>query len=332
MSRIAFTKGLHELGNGHYAYLQPSGSWGYSNSGLIIDGDHALLVDTLFDEDLTAEMLATMKRLTNVGADEIGLVVNTHANGDHTFGNRLLTRASIIASRHTATEMAHDDPAMLASIVQNAPAIGPAGLFVAAKMGQFNFAGVKLRHPDQTFEGELTLRVGDKAVHLIEVGPAHTEGDTLVFVPQDRVVYTGDILFIDGTPIIWAGPVGNWIRACDRILAMDVVSIVPGHGPVTDKSGVRSVRDYLVFIERETRARHAAGLSAWEAAQDIDLGAFGRWMDSERLAVSVDSIYREINGDTTPRDLVALIARCAELERAYLEQEARRRSCDGSNP
>ena len=205
MSKTPYTKALHDLGNGHYAYLQPSGTWGYSNAGLIINGDQSLLVDTLFDERLTAEMLTTMKRTVGVGAEEIGIAVNTHANGDHTFGNRLLTRASIIASQRCATEMEHDDPAMLASLVANADNFGLAGKFVAAKMGQFDFAGVKLRRPDRTFNGELTLKVGDKDVQLIEVGPAHTEGDTLVYVPKDRVVYTGDILFVDGTPIIWAG-------------------------------------------------------------------------------------------------------------------------------
>ena len=82
---------------------------------------------------------------------------------------------------------------------------------------------------------------------------------------------------------------------------------------------MRAVKDYLTFVERETKARHAAGMNAWEAAQDIDLGAFGKLLDAERLAVSVDSIYRELNGDTSPRDLVALIARLAQLEQIYLK-------------
>ena len=77
MSKTPYTKALHDLGNGHYAYLQPSGTWGYSNAGLIINGDQSLLVDTLFDERLTAEMLTTMKRTVGVGAEEIGIAVDT---------------------------------------------------------------------------------------------------------------------------------------------------------------------------------------------------------------------------------------------------------------
>ena len=95
-------------------------------------------------------------------------------------------------------------------------------------------------------------KVGDKVVNLIEVGPAHTNGDVLVYVPSDKVIFTGDILFIEGHPILWAGPVMNWINACEKIISMDVDFIVPGHGPVTNNNGVRAVKDYLTYIDTES--------------------------------------------------------------------------------
>src|ERR1700735_1532858 len=98
MSAWKFTKGLHDLGRGAWAWLQPSGTWGYSNAGLIVDGDQALLVDTLFDERLTATMLDAMRDATGFGADRIGVVVNTHSHGDHTFGNRLWEKGGVISS------------------------------------------------------------------------------------------------------------------------------------------------------------------------------------------------------------------------------------------
>ena len=127
----------------------------------------------------------------------------------------------------------------------------------------------------------------------------------------------GDILFIDGTPIAWAGPVSNWIKACDRIMAMDVDAIVPGHGPITDKGGVKRMQDYLVHVDRETRKRHAAGMNSWEAAQDIGLGSFGAWDDAGRLAVTVETIYREIDADRSPRNLMELFSRMMQLETRY---------------
>ena len=89
-SKGPYTKGLHDLGNGCYAYLQPDGSWGWSNAGLVVDSGESLLVDTLFDLKLTAEMLEAMRRAEPKAAARIGTLVNTHSNGDHTFGNQLV--------------------------------------------------------------------------------------------------------------------------------------------------------------------------------------------------------------------------------------------------
>ncbi len=94
---------------GSGAYLQPDGGWGWSNAGLITDGDAALLVDTLFDLRLTAEMLAVMRRATPA-ADRFDTVVNTHANGDHCYGNSLVAGAEIIASTACAREMVEVPP------------------------------------------------------------------------------------------------------------------------------------------------------------------------------------------------------------------------------
>jgi glyoxylase-like metal-dependent hydrolase (beta-lactamase superfamily II) len=149
------------------------------------------------------------------------------------------------------------------------------------------------------------------------VGPAHTAGDVIAFVPANRVVYTGDILFVDGTPIAWAGPVSNWIKACNRILGLEVDVVVPGHGPITDKAGVKRMQDYLVYVDEQARQRHAAGMNAWDAAQNIALGSFGAWEDAERLAVTVDTIFREINDDHSPRNIMELFGRMADLQRRY---------------
>jgi glyoxylase-like metal-dependent hydrolase (beta-lactamase superfamily II) len=120
---------------------------------------------------------------------------------------------------------------------------------------------------------------------------------------------------VNGTPIIWAGPVGNWIHACDRIVAWDVDTVVPGHGPITDKAGVATMRDYLIYIDREARRRFDAGMSAEEAAFDISVSDYSSWSDSERIAVNVDTLYREYRGDDGPPDVAALFGLMARLYR-----------------
>lgn len=300
MPRWQYTKGLHELGNGCYAWLQPDGHWGYSNSGLVTDAGRALLVDTLFDVAHTREMLDGYRRATPA-AGRIGILVNTHSNGDHTYGNQLVPGARIVASRTCAEEMAESfaRPEERAAVMRDWANRGAFGRWlheIYGKPGDFRFDDVVYTPPTETFDEALTVRVGEKEVRLLEVGPAHTGGDVIAWVPQDRTLFTGDILFIGGHPVVWAGPVGNWIRACDLILGLDVETIVPGHGPITDKSGVRAFRGYLEFITEAARKRYDAGLGVEEAAREIAMEAYADWLDAERMVINVACLYREFSG------------------------------------
>ena len=310
-----YVRGLHELGRGSWAWLQPDGGWGWSNAGLITDGDEALLVDTLFDTRLTDEMLKAMRAAEPL-ARTIGTVVNTHSNGDHCNGNALLPDAEIVASQATADEFAHESPAMMANLMRRAPAMGEVGEFFQHCFGAFDFEGVTQRLPTRTFVGALDLTVGTKPVALKQVGPAHTRGDIVVHVPSDRLAFTGDILFIEGHPIIWAGPVGNWIDACGYLLSLDLETVVPGHGPITDRRGVQAVHDYLVFVRDEARLRFDAGMPPFDAAMDIALGDYDSWGDAERIAVNVATLYKEFAHDATPNNVTELFGWMAKIHKS----------------
>lgn len=272
-----------------------------------------MLVDTLFDVPLTREMLAAMKAAEPRAAERIDMLVNTHHNGDHCFGNSCCEGAEIIAHRLAREAMAHEGPERLARLMEAAPQMGEAGAYLARIFGPFDFRGSPQALPTTTFETELTRSVGDKTVHILHVGPAHTPGDALVHVPADRIVFTGDILFIEGHPIMWEGPVSNWIAACERILAMDVETVVPGHGPITNKRGVRAVRDYLAYVRDEARRRYDAGLSAFDAARDIDMSDYDAWGDGERIVVNVMTLYREFADSAPTVDFVTLWGQMASL-------------------
>jgi cyclase len=291
MQKWPYTKGLHDLGNGCYAYLQPDGTWGYSNAGLVVDGGESLLVDTLMDLKLTREML-DMMRAAVPSAAEIGTVVNTHSNPDHTNGNQLVAQAPIISSTACLEEMKEQSSAT------RYPMTGEAGAFFQEVLGsRFDFSGIRPVLPSRTFDRELHIHVGSKEVLLFELGPAHTRGDIVAYVPADRTVFTGDILFAGGHPVIWAGPVSNWIRACDTILGWDLETVVPGHGPITDNNGVRALKQYLEYVRDESRKCFDAGMGYEDAARHIGLDAFSDWTDPERLVVNVYACYCEFTGE-----------------------------------
>ena len=150
---------------------------------------------------------------------------------------------------------------------------------------------------------------------LKQVGPCHTTGDILAFVPDDKLMFTGDILFIEGHPILWVGPVSNWIAACDYMLDLPVDVVVPGHGPITDKRGVQAMRDYLVYVRDEAKARFDAGLGVYDAAMDISLADFDSWGDAERIVVNVATLYREFGSTERAGNPFELMARIRKARR-----------------
>jgi cyclase len=272
-----------------HAWLQPDGGWGLSNAGLVIGDGAALLVDTLFDLPHTRRMLAGFEPLT--GSAPITTVVNTHANGDHWFGNELVADAEIIAAEVTAREMRAVGPGSLVNLLAMA---GEAGDYARQIFGRYEFADITPTYPTRTFSDQTVVSVGGVDVVLINVGPAHTRADTIAYCERDGIVYTGDIVFAGGTPIVWAGPFSNWVAACDRILALDAHLLVPGHGPVCTPSVVQTMVDYLQFVHAEAARRFASGMPVLEAAADIDLGTFAELPENERLVVNVIAVYREL--------------------------------------
>ncbi len=312
---MSYVRGLQEVGDGLYAYLQPDGGWGWSNSGLIVDGEDTLLVDTLYDLTLTEQMLQSMRAAVPAAA-RIDTLVNTHANGDHCYGNQLVGGARIVASERTAAEMAELPPAAMAALLEQAPAMGELGAFFLECFGAFDFEGIELALPQETFSGQLSMRVGELDLELIEVGPAHTRGDTLVHVPARRALFSGDILFSGAHPIAWAGPVSNWIAACDRILAMDVEVIVPGHGPLAGPDAVAELKAYFEYLYAQARACHAEGMTALQAARAISLDRWADWGERERLFVNIANVYTELSGDREPLNPLAAFEGMAELARS----------------
>ena len=317
MAQWQYTKGLHDIGNGLYAYLLPDGSWGWSNAGLIVDGEETLLVDTLFTVGLTQQMLDTMRDAAPA-ANNIGKVVNTHANADHIWGNQLVKDAEIIASAGCAEEFDHFKPEQVIEMMENAKELGVLGEFVEHCFTPFDFSGIELTPPTTTFDKEMTVQVGDKAVELYNVGPAHTRGDVLAYVPGDKAIFTGDIIFNEGHPVIWDGPIANWQAACERILALDVDVVVPGHGPVTDKAYVRKFKGYLDYIEAESRKGFDAGLSEWDAACEISLADYDTWLDAERVIGNVHALYREFRDDGSEPEVMPVFEAMAQFHKEII--------------
>ncbi|MGO8848748.1 fumarylacetoacetate hydrolase family protein [Mycobacterium sp.] len=310
-ARVPYIRGLHEVADRVWAWTLPDGGYGWSNAGLVAGDGAALLVDTLFDLALTREMLAAMSPITSSAPITDALI--THSNGDHTHGNQLLDPSvRIIAAKGTAEEIAHGMAPEMLAMAQTAN-LGPVATpYTRERFGHFDFSGINVRNADQTFDRDLTIDVGGRRVDLLNLGPAHTAADSVAYVPDAGVLFGGDLLFIGCTPIVWAGPIANWISACDAMIALDAPIVVPGHGPVTDPDGIRAVRAYLAHVSERAEAAYRKGLSWSEAADTIALGEYATWLDAERVVVNVYQRYRELDPGTPALEVMALLVMQAE--------------------
>ncbi len=214
----------------------------------------------------------------------------------------------MICSDIAAEEMANESPAMMVGLLEAAPTMGVVGEFFTHCFGSFDFAGVNRPEPSTTFSGRAQRTVGDTVVDLVEVGPAHTGGDVLVHVPDRSVVYSGDILFVEGHPILGAGTIPDLLSALDTIEAWAPETIVPGHGPVTDLAGVREIRAYYEYCHEQARMCFDEGMDLATAAATVSLDRWADWGEPERIVTLLDTCYREFAGRTEQTPMAELFA------------------------
>jgi glyoxylase-like metal-dependent hydrolase (beta-lactamase superfamily II) len=276
----------------------------------------------------------------------IRLLVNTHSDGDHVWGNQLVEGAQIVSTETAARIIRHEPPSAIRRFQALAPrlrligglplpVIGrlplpflprlplrQLGAYVEHMLGPYDFSDVRVTPPTREFRGGLVGEVGGREVRLIEVGPAHTPGDLIVHVPDSRVVFAADILFVGVAPVMWAGPTSNWIAALDRILSLEPEVVVPGHGPVSGVAEVKQLQDYLAWVDAAASGRLIGGASAAETARELVLSdeyrsaPWADWDSPERIAITVATIDRHRRGSpgpVGPREQAALFARVAVL-------------------
>ncbi|MBI4518443.1 MAG: MBL fold metallo-hydrolase [Deltaproteobacteria bacterium] len=302
---------LRQLATDVYACLQADRGLGTSNSGFINHGG-GLVIDTFWDLPHTRRLIEHYARVWREPARR---VVNTHYNGDHCWGNQLFRGAQIIGHRLCAAAFGKEKPEAMQFLRAATESDIPAMAALARALAEWDFSGIELTPPTTLIDERLDLDLDGVPVQLIYVGPAHTNSDVIVHLPEQRVLFAGDVLFRLCTPIGWEGTYAHWLAALDRIVALAPAVIVPGHGPVCGVEGAREMKAYLAYVRAEARRAFDAGLPALAAAKQIDLGPYAGWTEPERIVFNVERAYREFRGEPfdAPIDAPAMFAGMHEL-------------------
>jgi glyoxylase-like metal-dependent hydrolase (beta-lactamase superfamily II) len=297
---MTWQTGITRLGDGIYAYIQEEGTLGLSNAGLIVGKDHVAVVDTLNSVPAAQAFLQEVRIVTD---KEIRYIINTHSHPDHIWGNHLIPGAIAISHHKACEEMKQQgriDMSKMKKAFADGEQPGGPGPEVAKVFSMV---------PDLTFDDTLTIRLGGKEIRLLYYGFAHSLGDIAVHLPEERIVFCGDLLFQFSTPMGFGGSFPGWIEALGKIADLDADTYVPGHGPLCNREGLLRCREYLTLVHEEARKAFDAGLSYREAAAGISLGEFREWKEPERLLGNVARIYQELKGENleSPIDVSALI-------------------------
>lgn len=282
-----------EIAEDVYACLQEYKGMGGNNAGFINLGG-GLVIDTFYDLNRTKEMVEFCKTVSPTFPRRL---VNTHANGDHTWGNQLFKDSEIIAHRLCAEEMEKDKKRNIVRIfqmwIQNPEIVPPGMKQFAAALSQFDFSEIELTIPNHLIEDKLELELDGYPCQLIYVGPAHSSGDIIVYLPEHKLIFAGDIVFWKCTPVGWEGTHNKWIEALDFLISLKPEIIVPGHGPLCGIAEVKELRAYFEFVYSEAKRFFDEGLDPLEASKKITLGPYADWTDPERLYINVNRAYGE---------------------------------------
>ena len=252
-----------------------------ANAGWVIFRDYVLVIDANYPWGARA-ILADLRKTTD---KPIRFVFDTHYHADHAFGNSLYVDAgaTIVCSQDCMTE----------SQRKNTVA------WTADKgEGEFDLKQWRLEHPQVGFPDRMVFDDGGHRVELTKVGPGHTLGDAIAYLPKERILFTGDLCLTRAGNNIAdqdADP-ESWVKALDRLNQMDVAILIPGHGPVGNHESIVPQRKYLAALIDGVKAGIRRGQSADAIAESLDLTSFHpNGEDVARNQVSIRAVYAKLN-------------------------------------
>jgi cyclase len=265
-----------EVADRVFAYVQPDGSWWINNTGFVVGSDAVVAVDASSTERRTRGFLDAIAAVT---AQPVRTLVNTHQHGDHTNGNCLFGDATIVGHRNCRDGVKEQRIGGLEAV-----------------FGAVDWGDLTIAPPTLTFDEGIELWADELRIELRYIGgPAHTTGDAFAWLPEQRVLFAGDLVFNGGTPFVLMGSVAGSLEAVERLRAYDAEVIVPGHGAVCRPDRLDAVAGYLRMVQRVAADGKAAGAAPLEVARETDLGEYAEWLDAERIVGNLHRAYAELD-------------------------------------
>jgi len=278
-----------EIVPGVWAALANEGGTAFSNAGILDMGQAAFAFDTGLSPSAGRQILAAADSLTGLG---VRFVFNSHFHDDHIGGNQAFSNSSFVSTTATqrlvtaagatrSEEQIQEAEKLLDQLQSETDASDDPtarrekALTTGFLRGIVEAGSDFVRTPPTlVFDSRLNFTGSLRRVKMVPVGTAHSEGDATLWLQADSVLFAGDVVVTDRHPRMRDGDPDGWMSALDTLMTLDFNVLVPGHGPLGDRSSVLTMRHYLEFIEASAR-QAAAGMPVEEIPMD---SAFVDWM------------------------------------------------------
>jgi glyoxylase-like metal-dependent hydrolase (beta-lactamase superfamily II) len=276
VSAAAESLSIRQVAPGAYAVI---GEQGNANAGFILTREGVVVIDSQINPRAAEAMLRAIRKLT---IRPILYLINTHAHGDHTFANHVIrpTRG-IVAHARTKAILASRGREMLKDYSR----------FVGAEAAK----GAAVTLPTITFTDQMTLPIGDRTIVVRYLGIGHTVGDAIVWLPDERVVFTGDLVYVNRLPWLGEGETREWLKALGRLKALPFEQVVPGHGPVGDRHSVERFERYLSTLRRIVVEAFLRKTPLDQLKRRTTLPAYKNDLKyTEWLPLNIEQVYRQM--------------------------------------
>jgi cyclase len=303
---------LEALADGVYAAISRNEEGGAGgNAGFVDLGGEVLVFDASMLPQAARDLLAAVDALVG---KPVRILVNSHYHSDHTYGNGVFPASTLIVAAPATRQVLVEEGAEgieadkaelpgfldqlrkdLASAPDDAARQVIASRIILHESLIESIDEVVARPPDVTFEGRMTFHGSARSAQLITYGLGHTEGDVFLYLPDDRIVFTGDLLFAKSHPYLLDSAPEAWRGALNKMLTFDFETVVPGHGEVTGADDIRAQRDYLDAIEALVQKVIAGGGTADDAAGLAVPPEYAAWDGLRRFPDSTRFLFERLS-------------------------------------
>ena len=291
---------FYEVADNVFAAISPNKGLCRSSAGFINKGK-GLVYDAFFDLPHAREL---KKFAVKTSGHEPAYLVNSHYNCDHTWGNQVFSGSTIIMHKNAVWEHQSEKVEYWDGVIREGDKGGPGARWLHDQLIGYDLSGVEWQDPDILVDADTTIMLGDMEVQILNVAPSHSHSDLLLWLPKEKVVFCGDVVFESGGYVAYSAEgIRLWMKALDFIIdELKPEVVVPGHGGVCDIEEVRRSKAYFQDLVDQFEALYTDDISAMDLAKAMDIGKYKDWLQPERLFINVNTLVNDRRGLPNPPD------------------------------